>query len=137
MTVTAEASPERVLLTIRYEGNFNGVTVVEERYELTPARVEVTTRLPGYAGPVRRLVPVLSDDGKTKTDIVAAGGTVSVAQKGSIGGKGQTYAAVDVASVTVSAEQYPNHNGWARLMAADYLAGAGEHGVTLVISPTK
>jgi hypothetical protein len=135
VTVTTEnAKTDHIVFRVRYEGNLpGGVSTVEERFVLTPGRVEVMTRLPGYAGPVRRVVPVLASDGKTENDIQTRGATVTVAPGD--GGKAQTFTATGAASVRVSPERYPNHNGWARLAVAEYAAGAGERGVTLVIAP--
>ena len=94
----------------------------------------MTTVLPGYVGPVRRIVPILADDGKTKTRIDASGNKVTISQPGRSGTGSETFTAVGASALTLGAELYPNHNGWARLAVAEYPAGSGERGVTLVIA---
>lgn len=130
-------TPERVSFILHYTGNLAGVASVEETFILDPEHLQVTTRLSGYVGLLRRLVPVLADDGRMKTEITAHGNTVLVAQSGSIGGGVQTYTAEEAASVNVSSDAYPNHNGWAKLVTAEYPAGSGDHGVRLVVTPLK
>jgi hypothetical protein len=132
---TEEASTGRVAFRVRYEGNFpGGVTAIEERFVLTPGRMEVTTRLPGYKGPVRRVVPLLADDGRTATRFERSGDTVTISQPRRRGTGRRTVTAAGAQSFTIGEEKYPNHNGWARLAAGEYPVGAGERGVTLVIA---
>jgi hypothetical protein len=128
----AEATVTRVAFRVRYEGDLFGLSAIEETFVITLGRVEVTTALPGHTGPVRRVIPVLTDDGRTETEIDMSGERVIVSQPGQPGS--QTFTAVGAEKLTLSDEAYPNHNGWARLAYGDYPAGAGERGVTLVIS---
>ena len=128
-TVTVSDStetPGRVAFTVRYEGDLGGPTAVEERYVVTPGGVELTTTLPGYDGPRRYVWPVLADDGRAATRIEVRDGIVTVAGA-------QTFRPVGAATVRVEEAKYPNHNGWARLAVAEYLAGNTP--VTLVIAP--
>ena len=129
----AEA-PNRVAFRVRYEGsNLGGPSFVEERYVVTPGRVELTTELGGYTGPRRYVWPVLADDGRRKSAITVAEGLVSVTQDG--GKTAQTFRPVGAASVQVGTERYPNHNGWVQLAVAEYPAGDGVPAATLVIEP--
>jgi hypothetical protein len=132
---TADASASRVAFQVRYEGSLpGGVTAIEERFVLTPGRMEVTTRLPGYKGPVRRVVPLLADDGRTPTRFERSGETVTISQPGRPGTGTLAVTVLEANTVTVGEEKYPNHNGWARLAIGDHPAGAGDRGVTLVIA---
>jgi hypothetical protein len=132
--LTEETTAERVAFTARYEGNMGGgVTAIVEEFILTPDSVKVKTSLPGYAGPVRRIVPLLADDGRTKCKVQLNGEEAMFWQQGEFGTSKQTFQAVDASRVTIGSDQYPNHNGWVRLAVGEYPAGAGETGVTLVI----
>lgn len=131
---TTEATTGRVAFRVRYEGNLHGLTAIEERFVLTPGQVEVTTVLPGYAGPVRRIIPILADDGRTKTVIDASGNRITVSQPGRAGTGSPTFTAVGTSALTLGAELYPNHNGWARLAVGEYPAGSGERGIRLIIT---
>jgi hypothetical protein len=126
-----QESPGRVAFDVAYEGDMAGVSRVIEHYVLTPGRVELTTELPGYAGPLRYVWPVLADNGAKKSDIRTAGATVTVSQDG--GQTAQTFTAVGASGVRVESDLYPNHNGWARLGVAEFPAGRGK--ATLVIAP--
>jgi hypothetical protein len=133
---TGQTGAERVTFSVRYTGDLGGgVGVVEEQFALTPDAIEVTTLLPGFTGPVRRVVPVLADDGRTKCKIQVHGEEVRVWQQGEFGTSKQTFRAVGASEVTVDKADYSNHNGWARLAVGEYPDGAGETGVTLVIAP--
>ncbi|MFC4554927.1 hypothetical protein [Georgenia faecalis] len=129
-------SAEEVTFALRYNGSFGGgVTAVEERFTLTPEDVRVTTVLPGYTGPVRRVAPVLSHDGRTPATIVVDGEEARVWQEED-GTSTSTlvYRMHDAETVQVGAAQYGNHNGLMRLAVGEYAAGAGADGVTLTIS---
>ncbi|RYX85260.1 hypothetical protein EON83_06600 [bacterium] len=125
---TRESTPQRVAFDVTYEGDLFGVTRIIEHYVLTNDKVELSTELAGYNGPLRYVWPILADDGKTPTTITTANGIVSVSQPG--GKTAQTFAPQGAQSVTVENERYPNHNGWARLGVADYPRGGK---ITLVI----
>jgi rhamnogalacturonyl hydrolase YesR len=127
-------TPERVSFRVRYEGNLGGATFIEERYVVTPGRVELTTDVGGYTGPLRYVWPVLSDDGKRKSDISVKDKTVMVTQDR--GKTAQTFQALGASAVEVETPAYPNHNGWARLGVAEYPAG-GTRPITLIIAPKK
>ncbi|SFO39156.1 hypothetical protein SAMN04489713_105392 [Actinomadura madurae] len=125
-----------VRFTVRYEGDFGGgVTMVEERFAVTPRETRVTTILRGYDGPVRRVAPVLSHDGRTPGTIQVQGDAVRVWQQGEHGTSKLTYRMPGAASVVVGSEEYGNHNGLMRLAVGEYAAGAAAAGVTLVIAP--
>lgn len=124
------ATPQRTQFDLTYEGNLLGATRVIEHYTLTPGRVELTTELEGYNGPLRYTWPVLADDGKTKSAITVANGTVTVSQDG--GKTAQNFIPVGAAEVRVEEALYPNHNGWARLGVAEYPRGGK---ITLTIAP--
>ncbi len=135
---TSEVAGDHVSFRVRYEGSLGGgVSSVEEQFLLTPGELGVTTLLPGYGGPVRRVVPLLADDGRTETRLVANGASVMVSQPFRRGSGSQTFTAVGATSWSVGAEKYPNHNGWARLATAEYASDAGNRGVTLVIKAQK
>lgn len=123
-------APDRVSYDIVYQGKLFGVSRIVEHYVVTPQRVELTTELTGYNGPLRYVWPVLADDGRTKSTITVTNGTVSVSQDG--GKTAQTFTPLGADSVQVEAERYANHNGWARLGVADYSKGGK---ITLVIAP--
>ena len=125
-----------VRFTVRYNGDVGGgVTGVEERFALTPRKVRVATILRGYGGPIRRVVPVLSDDGRTPATILVRHDEVRVRQRGEHGTSALTYRMVGASSVQVGDEEYPNHNGLMRLAVGEYPGGAGSAGATLVITP--
>lgn len=137
-TVAAgQSTAERVVFTVSYAGDFGGgVTAVEEQFELTPARVTVTTRLPGYTGRVRRVAPLLSHDGRTPAVIAVEGEEASVRQP-TIGGAPTStlvYRMRAAQTVGVGPTEYGNHNGLMRLAIGEYVAGAGAAGVTVDIS---
>jgi len=124
-----QATPQRVAFNVTYEGKLNGPTRIIESYVLTPGRVELSTRLEGYEGPLRMEWPVLADDGRTPSVITGAGRTVTVSQDG--GQTAQSFEAPGAQSVRVGEARYANHNGWARLATAEFA-----HGPTmLVIAP--
>lgn len=122
--------PARVSFAVSYDGDFSGVSRIVERHVVTPKGVELTTEIPGYTGPLRYLWPILSDDGRTKSEITPTGGVVWVSQDG--GKTAQIFTATGAQSVRVETERYANHNGWSRLAVAQYPQG-GE--ITLVIAP--
>jgi hypothetical protein len=123
-------SSQKVTFSICYDGKLFGVSRIVERYAVTPGRVQLTTELDGYNGPLRYLWPVLADDGRIESNITVHNGIVSVSQdKGKIS---QTFAPVGASHVQVEAERYGNHNGWARLGVAEYPQGGK---ITLVIEP--
>ncbi len=125
-----------VRFAVRYNGDFGGgVTGVEERFALTPRETRVATVLRGYHGPVRRVVPVLSHDGRTPGTIQVHQVEVRVWQEDENGTSKLTYGMPGASSVRVDSEEYPNHNGLMRLGVGEYPAGTGSTGVTLVISP--
>ncbi|WP_433473680.1 hypothetical protein ACQPZP_33440 [Spirillospora sp. CA-142024] len=125
-----------VRFTVRYNGDFGGgVTTVEERFAVMPRETRVTTILRGYGGPVRRVVPVLSHDGRTPGTIQVQGDEVRVWQQGEHGTSKLTYDMPGATSVLVGSEEYGNHNGLMRLAVGEYAEGAGAAGVTLVIAP--
>ncbi len=118
----------KVSFRLLYEGSFSGPSRISERYVVTPGRVELTTEIPGYAGPLRYVWPILADDGAQKTAIAVKDGTVF----GTLHGDTQTFTPVGAAAVRVEKNLYPNRNGWARLGVAEYPAGGS---ITLRIEP--
>ena len=125
-----------VRFTVRYLGDFGGgVTGVEERFALAPRQVRVATILRGYGGSVRRVVPVLSDDGRTPATIQVRHDEVRVWQRGEPDTSRLTYRMVGASTVQVGGEEYPNHNGLMRLAVGEYPQGGGSAGATLVITP--
>jgi hypothetical protein len=125
-----------VRFTVRYNGDLGGgVTGVEERFALAPRKVRVATILRGYDGPVRRVVPVLSDDGREPGTIQVRDDEVRVRQRSERGTSNLRYQMVGAASVQVGDEEYANHNGLMRLAVGEYPQGAGHAGATLVVSP--
>ncbi len=97
----------------------------------------VATVLRGYEGPVRRVVPVLSHDGRTPGTIQVHRDEVRVRQQGEHGTSTLTYNMVGASSVQVGSEEYANHNGLMRLAVGLYPQGAGSAGASLVISPQR
>jgi hypothetical protein len=81
VTPVAQSS-SRVAFSVTYEGDFAGVSHIVEYYLVTPAGVELTTKLPSYSGSLRYVWPVLADDGNTQSSISVKGNTVSVSQNG-------------------------------------------------------
>ncbi|MBC8104168.1 MAG: hypothetical protein H7Z41_16460 [Cytophagales bacterium] len=134
-TVTpTETVAGKVRFSVTYSGTFGGgVSSIVEQYELTANAVQVTTTLPDFTGAVRRVVPLLSDDGRVKCKIQATGEVIKLAQPGTDWGGKFTYRMLGASTVTVPTTQYANHNGWARLATGEYAAGAGQTGVTLRI----
>jgi hypothetical protein len=119
--VTSEADAERVAFAVRYEGDFGGgVSAIEEQYVLTPETVLLTTSLTGYSGPVRRIVPLLSDDGRSVSKIQVHGQEARVWQQDEFGTAKHTFEMEGASTVTISDEQYANHNGFARLAIGEY-----------------
>ena len=129
---TLAATPQRVEFEVIYSGDLFGVTQIIEHYKLSAGRVELTTEVPNYAGPLRYVWPILADDGRRKSEIRVNEKTVSVSRQGET--MAQTFTAPNAQSVRVDDELYPNHNGWARLGVAEF-AGSGK--VELVIAPQK
>ncbi|RYG54898.1 hypothetical protein EON80_31395 [bacterium] len=125
---TVAATPQRVEFKVIYEGDLFGVSRITEHYVLTEGRVELSTELLGYEGPVRMVWPMLADDGRMQNSIAAEGEVVSVSQPGAK--LGQSFEAKGAQSVVVENERYPNHNGCARLGVAEYPRGGK---ATLVI----
>lgn len=124
----------RVSFMVRYAGEFGGgVTAVEETFTLTPDGILVTTVLPGYAGTVRRVAPLLSDDGRTPARIQVDNQEARVWQEGRHGTSKLVYRMDGASSVQVGSEEYPNHNGYMRLATGEYPAGAGKTGLSLHI----
>jgi hypothetical protein len=124
----------RVSFTVRYAGEFGGgVNAVEETFTLTPDGILVTTVLPGYAGAVRRVAPLLADDGRTPGHIEVHDQEARVWQEGEHGTSKLVYRMDGASSVQVRPEEYPNHNGFMRLATGEYPAGAGETGLSLHI----
>ena len=123
-------SPQRVAFDVTYEGELLGVSRIVESYIVTPGRVELTTEIAGYDGPLRYVWPVLADDGRTPSSIEVRGGTVAVSQDG--GKTAQTFTAQGAETVQVEAPRYANHNGWARVAVAEYPRGGK---ISLVIAP--
>jgi hypothetical protein len=118
-----ETTAQKVQFTVRYEGSFGGsVGAIEDRFVLTPNDILLTTALPGYNGPMRRVIPLLADDGRTKSKIdVIAGKHIQVSQNDGVTNLRQSFRLDDAATVTVGEELYANHNGWARLAVAEYV----------------
>ena len=129
---TLQATPQRVEFEVIYRGDLFGVTQIIEHYVVSAGRVELTTDLPNYTGPLRYVWPILADDGRSKSEIAVKDKVVSVAQTGSE--MAQTFAATGAQSVRVEDELYPNHNGWARLGVAEFPRGGK---VTLLMAPQK
>ncbi len=125
-------SPNRVSFDVIYQGDLLGVSRITESYVVTPGRVELTTKLADYNGPLRYQWPVLSDDGRTKSEINIENDIVSVSQDG--GKTAQTFAAQGAAGVSVGDERYGNHNGWSRIATAEYPGGGAP---TLVMAARK
>jgi len=125
-------TPERVVFEVTYSGDLNGLSRIVERYVLTRGRVELTTHVPGYKGPLRYVWPILADDGAVKSQIAVENKqTVTVTQDG--GKTAQSFTTPGATRVSVEPDLYPNHNGWARLGVAEFPAGTNR--ATLVIAP--
>jgi hypothetical protein len=123
-----------VSFLVRYQGNFGGgVSTIEESFVVTPNNVQVTTALPGFSGVVRRMVPLLVDDGRSKSKVQVSGNQALVWRTGTYATAKHVFQMVGVSKVTLSEAQYPTRNGWVRLATADYPAGVGGSGVTLNI----
>jgi hypothetical protein len=122
------ADPSKVTFTLIYNGYFSGPSQVIEHYTITPTRVEQTSELPNYKGPVELAWPVLDDIGDAKTNIAVNGKTVSV----TLGNDTQTYTVPDAQKISVSNDRYGFHNGWARVVVAEFKDGAKP---TIVIEP--
>ncbi len=123
-----QEAPAKVSFTVRYSGQFQGPTQIAEHYVVTPARVEMTTELPGYHGPLRYMWPMLADDGAHKTTIVVKDGVVT----DTLDRDTQTFSALGADAVQVGSELYGNHNGWVRVGVAVYPQGGK---ITLRIEP--
>ena len=130
MVKTVVATPQRVAFDVTYDGDLFGASQIIEHYNLTPGKVELSTEMRGYTGPLRVAWPVLADDGKTQSTIQSVGTRVTVARQGEQ--LEQTFTAQGAKSVVVGEERYPNHNGWARIAVAEYPNGGKP---TLVIAP--
>jgi hypothetical protein len=127
-----EETARRVVFQVAYKGEPSVPSGIVERYVITAGRIELTTEVQGYKGPLRYVWPVLANDGRTRSHIqVRPKGKVSVSQGKD--GAAQTFTAVGATSVRVEPEVYPNHNGWARLAVAEFPAGTKK--ATLIIVP--
>lgn len=124
-----QETPDEVSFTVQYEGRFSGPARIVERYVVTPSRVQLTTELPGFAGPLRYLWPMLADDGAHKTTI-----TIKDTVSDTLDGDTQMFTPVGAASVQVGRELFGSHNGWARVGVAEYPAGGK---ITLRIEPVQ
>ncbi|MES2459628.1 MAG: hypothetical protein V4671_03535 [Armatimonadota bacterium] len=126
--LTTETAAEKVAFSVRYEGNLGGgVTAIEDQFVLTPGDIRLTTVLFGSTGPIRRAIPLLADDGRTKSEInVVANKHIQVSQKDGDKNYRQSFRVDDATTVTVGEELYPNHNGWARLAIAEYVPEVDE-----------
>lgn len=121
VTVTPLAQqPSRVTFDVTYSGGLTNATSVTEHYTVMPDRVELTTEVAGYSGPLRYVWPVLATDGRTQSTIGVTGNTVAVTQGGSVA---QTFTAPGADAVRVEGTNYSNHNGWARLGVAEFTNG--------------
>jgi hypothetical protein len=128
LTVTpVSQSTTQVVFDVTYAGNLPNVTSITEHYVITPAGVQLTTQLSGYNGPLRYVWPALANDGKTLSSISVSSNTVSVSQ----GVPAVIFTASGATNVSVGAADYSNHNGWARLVTAEYPGGSP---ITLAIS---
>ncbi len=125
-----EQSPGSVEFALRYTGNFSGPDSIIEHYKVTPDYVDFSVELEGYEGPVRFVIPVLSNDGEKDTAIEIKDTTISVG----LNGDTQTYQATKASKIWVSDERYPFRNGWATLTCAEY---PQNEKITLHIQPTK
>jgi hypothetical protein len=126
-----EETARRAAFDVAYEGTPGGTAGIVEHYVVMPGRVELTTEVKGYKGPLRYVWPVLASDGEKQNLIqVEPKRSVSVSQDG--GKTRQTFTAVGATAVRVEPEIYPNHNGWARLAVAEF--PAGQRQVTLIIA---
>lgn len=125
-------STDSVSFTITYAGQLFGPSRITETYVLQPGRLELTTSLDGYNGPLRYIWPVLADDGREKTRVSVADRTIEVAPEKS-GGIAQTFTAPGASKVEVGNESFPNHNGLARLAVAEFPADTSS--VTLIMAP--
>ena len=125
---TLQATPQLVEFEVIYSGDLFGVAQIVEHYALSAGRVELTTEVPNYAGPLRYVWPILADDGRTKSIIRVDDKTVHALQNGVI--MPQTFAATGAQSVRVEPGLYPNHNGWARLGVAEFPRGGK---ITLIV----
>ncbi len=125
-------APDRVSFDVNYRGDLFGVTRITESYVVTQGRVELTTKLDGYNGPLRYQWPLLADDGRTQSTIKVEKNSVSVTQDG--GKTAQTFSAQGATSVSVGDELYGNHNGLSRIATAEFPNGGAP---TLVIAPQR
>lgn len=112
--------PGRVVFDVTYAGGLSNATSVTEHYTVMPDKVELTTAVAGYTGPLRYVWPVLANDGRTQSAISITGNTVAVTQSGSVA---QTFTAPGANAVRVEGTNYSNHNGWARLGVAEFTNG--------------
>ncbi len=129
---TVSATPQRVEFEVTYSGNLFGVEQIIEHYVVSAGRVELTTQVPNYAGPLRYVWPILADDGKSKSEIRVNEKTVSVSRQGET--MAQSFATTGAQNVRVEDELYPNHNGWARLGVAEFPRGGK---IALVMAAKK
>lgn len=126
---TTETTADRVVFTVRYQGNLGGgVSTIEDQFTLTPDNVQLTTLLPGYSGAVRRIVPILTNDGRTLSKVQVHGEEARVWQQGEYGTAKHTFRMENASSVTVGAEQYATNNGWASLAVGEYPVALAEGG---------
>ena len=127
LTVT-EQTPARVAFAIRYAGDLGGPTAIVERYVVTSGRVEQTSDVEGYAGPVRVVAPVLANNGRSATTVDVGRDAVSVRL-----GDGVERFTVAGSTAAVGPQQYAFRNGWAQLATFDLPHGPA----TLVVTPGR
>jgi hypothetical protein len=121
--LTSETTAQKVTFTVRYQGDLGGgVTAIDDQFVLTPNDILLTTVVYGYIGPIQRVIPLLADDGRTKSKIdVIAGKHIQVSQQYEDNNFKESFRLDDAISITVGEELYANHNGFARLAVADYI----------------
>ena len=111
-----EERPDKAIFHIVYEHEFDGPSRIIETYTLTPEWIDMTATLMDYSGPMRFVLPVLSDDGERKTEIKTSDSKITVALDDDV----QSYHAIGAESVWVEEQKYPFRNGWAQLAFAEY-----------------
>ncbi len=114
-----EQSPERVVFSLTYHGEFNGPQAIIERYTLTPDTVIQNTELLDYDGASRLIWPILANDGVNDLAITTIDDTIRVSSKDST----QTFTTHGAYTTQVLPERYGCRNGWARIAVSEFGPG--------------
>jgi len=114
--VHVQEDPQKVSFDVLYQGYFSGPSLVVERYVITPGKVELTTELPGYKGPLRYEWPVHADNGMEKTTITVENPAARVSRSG----HSILFTPVGSPRCRVGSDLYPTRNGWSRIATTEY-----------------